>query len=334
MSSELDLFSLPPTQTSIENSGYIHYKPVSSITNESDAPIEFVVPSASEHYIDLAHTMLFIQAQIVPIEEEATENAKVGPVNNFLHSMFNQIDVFFNQKLVSLPNNLYSYRAYLESLLNYSPHAKESHLTASLWYNYTPGAFDASPNIAQSPNAGLVKRREFTLAKKTFDMIGHLHRDVFNQDKMLLNGVEMRLRLLRSKDAFCLMDSSDDGKFNIKIKEATLIVRRAKISPGILLAHANSLARSTAKYPITRVEVKSFTMHTGILRDTLNNVILGQLPKQIVIGFVDNRAFNVLRGKIPLIFIISTSTIFLCMWMVFKFPLKRCNHDSVMRVYM
>ena len=65
------------------------------------------------------------------------------------------------------------------------------------------------------------------------DLIGHIHSDIFNQDKMLLNGVEMLVRLLRNKDAFCLMDSSDDGKFSIKIKEATLIVHRAKVSPGI-----------------------------------------------------------------------------------------------------
>ena len=110
--------------------------------------------------------------------------------------------------------------------------------------------------------------------------------------KMLINGVEMRVRLVRSKDAFCPMDSTNDGRFGIKIKEATLIVRRIKINPGIFIAHANTLAKATAKYPITRVEVKTFTLHTGILGDSIDNAILGQLPKRIIIGFVDNRAFN------------------------------------------
>ena len=62
MWNELDLFTLPATQTFIEGSSFVNYKPVSSITDESDAPIEFAVPSASEHYIDLAHTMLFVKA--------------------------------------------------------------------------------------------------------------------------------------------------------------------------------------------------------------------------------------------------------------------------------
>jgi len=37
--SELDLFSVPPTQTSIESGLYVEYRPISSITD--GAPIEF-----------------------------------------------------------------------------------------------------------------------------------------------------------------------------------------------------------------------------------------------------------------------------------------------------
>ncbi|CAB0040136.1 unnamed protein product [Trichogramma brassicae] len=70
----------------------------------------------------------------------------------------------------------------------------------------------------------------------------------------------MRVRTVRSKDAFCLMDSTADGRFQVNIEEATLVVRRAKISPGVLLAHANTLTRSTIKMPLTRVEIKSFTL--------------------------------------------------------------------------
>jgi len=41
---------------------------------------------------------------------------------------------------------------------------------------------------------------------------------------------------------------------------ASLIVRGAKISPGVLLAHARMLSKTTAKsqYPLTRIEVKTF----------------------------------------------------------------------------
>ena len=41
------------------------------------------------------------------------------------------------------------------------------------------------------------------------------------------------------------------------------------------------------------------TMHTGIHGETLDNIILGQLPKRIIIGFVNNKAFNGDRALNP-----------------------------------
>jgi len=58
MKSELDIFSLPPTQTSIEKSDWIEYKPIASLTD--DAPIEFAIPGFGEEYLDLSHTLLAV----------------------------------------------------------------------------------------------------------------------------------------------------------------------------------------------------------------------------------------------------------------------------------
>lgn len=293
LKSELDLFSLPPTQTTIESGQWVHYKPVSSLTD--DSPIEFMVPGLSDEYLDLSHTMLSLRVSLQPLGRDpavigavpkGTPKAVVAPVNNLLHSLFSQADVFFNQKLVSPANNAYAYRAYIESLLNYNSAAKKSHLTTTLWYGDTAGKMD---EIGPG-NKGFAQRQQFLNAETSVDLIGHLHCDVFNQEKFLLNGVELRLRLVRSRDAFCLMESTNTH--GIHILEASLLVRRVTINPGVLLAHARALGRGTAKYPLTRVEVKAMTIHSGVQGDTLDNVFLGQLPKRMIVGFVDNKAFN------------------------------------------
>lgn len=291
LKSELELFTLPPTQTTIEGTQWVYYKPISSLTD--DSPIEFVIPGQGDEYIDLAHTMLSMRVEIPAIAAvKDTPVASVGPVNNLLHSMFNQVDVFLNQKLVSPPNNAYAYRAYIETLLNYGFGAKSSHLTSVLWYNDSATKMDD-----MDANSGLTNRKYLLTAGKSVDLLGHLHCDIFNQERFLLNGVEMRMRLVRTNDAFCLMSTSKEYK--IRIVEASLLVRRAKIAPGVLLAHARALSKSTAKYPLTRVEVKAISMHAGVHGDTLDNVILGQLPKRIIIGFVDNKAFNGDRSLNP-----------------------------------
>ena len=240
--------------------------------------------------------MLSIHAQIIPSNVEAWQKdvkartvPSIGPVNNLLHSLFSQVDVYLNQKLVSPPNNAYAYRAYIETLLNYGPAAKKSHLTSVLWYDDTPGNMD---DLADG-NDGLFARRRLLSVGKSVDLLGHLHCDIFNQERFLLNGVEMRLRLVRSKNNFCVMGSnSTDYTCGIKILEATLLVRRTKVGPGVLLAHVRALLKAIAKYPLTRVEVKTISLHAGAYGETIDNVMLGQLLKRIIIGFVDNKAFN------------------------------------------
>lgn len=282
---EISPFTLPPTQTTIEASQWVTYKPISTLSN--DAPIEFVVPGNSDEYIDLAHTLLCLRVNIKQTTtDELASTYVVGPVNNFLHSMFTQVDVLLNQKLVTPASNVYAYRAYIETLLNYGTDAKNSHLTSSLWYDDTPSQMDT----IGAANAGLKKRAELTAGGKTIELLGRLHVDLFNVQKYLINGVEMRLKLTRSRDSFCLMELKNNH--SVEIVEATLFIRRAKINPGILVAHAKALAKSTAKYPFTRVEVKTLTMRGGIHGETLDNVVLGQLPKRVIIGFVDNKAFN------------------------------------------
>ncbi|XP_033222855.1 uncharacterized protein F54H12.2-like [Belonocnema kinseyi] len=299
MKFELELFSLPPTQTTIEQANWIHYKPISSFRDS--APIEFVVPGSGDEYIDLAHTMLTIRARILPLtlpvanaSGQMPEDTTPGTINNNLHSMLNQIDVYFNGKLVSPPNDAYAYRAYIEILLNYSPDTKKSHLTTALWYDDTAGKMN---EIITDGNKGLAKRKTFTAGGKVFTLLGHLHCDVFNQEKFLLNGVEVRLRLVRACDSFSLLGESTSH--NLHIWEASLLVRRAKISPGILIAHAKALSKSTAKYPLTRIEVKAITMQSAFHGHTIDNVILGQLPKRLIIGFVSNKVFNGDFGSNP-----------------------------------
>ncbi|CAK1585275.1 unnamed protein product [Parnassius mnemosyne] len=128
-------------------------------------------------------------------------------------------------------------------------------------------------------NIGFVKRQELISESKEIEMIGHLHGDIFNQDKFLINGVEMSVKLVRSRESFNLIVGSNDVKFKVCITDATLIVRRARINPSVLLAHQKVLASTTAKYPITRAEVKVLTIPSGVQGKTLDNIFLGQYGK-------------------------------------------------------
>ena len=128
--SELDLFAVPPTQTSIEHGGWIEHQPITSL--DSGGPIEFVVPGAGDAYIDLANTYLLVRAKVVRgVGTDIADDTPVAPVNNWLHSLFSQVDVHLNDTLVTPSSNTYPFRAYVETLLSYGAEAKKTQLTTS-----------------------------------------------------------------------------------------------------------------------------------------------------------------------------------------------------------
>ena len=85
--SELDLFSVPPTQTSMESGNWIEYHPLTAVADGS--PIEFEIGGSGEDYIDFGNSMLYVQAKITqPDGNDLGAAANTGPVNLFLHSLF------------------------------------------------------------------------------------------------------------------------------------------------------------------------------------------------------------------------------------------------------
>ena len=282
---ELDLFQLPPTQTSVEGGDWIPYKPVASIND--DAPIEFHVPSHSDEYLDLSQTLIFIRAKIVQADgSKITDEMKVAPVNNFLHTMFSDVTVSLNQKIVSSASNLYPYRAYIETLFNYNLEAKSTRNQCELWFADHAGALDDIPN-----NDGFAKRGELVQKSKTFEMIGRPHCDLFGQNRYLPNGVDLSVKFVPSRAAFCIQ-ATGAVNFKCQIVEATLLVRKLTMSPSVLLGHAKALEKANYKLPVIRADMKCVTIPANVQSKSIANHYLGQMPTRLIIGFVTNSAMN------------------------------------------
>ena len=204
--------------------------------------------------------------------------------------------------MVSNLSPTYAYQAILETLLNYGIDAKSTHLGASLYAKDTASHMDVvNPGADDNDgvNTGLKARYAYTSESKTVDMIGPIHSDIFFQSKFLLNGVELRLKLNRSKSQFCLVSSAQHPGYKAVITGATLLVRKMKISPAVQLAHAEAMKQGPAKYPIQRCVIKVISIPGGTMSLNKDHIFLGQLPKRIVVGLVDNDAFNGTYTKNP-----------------------------------
>jgi len=250
-------------------------------------------------YIDMAKTQIMVKAKIVRSNgDDLDANDQVGPVNLTLHSLFSEVDLKLNDTQINSANNTYAYRAYLETLLSYGPDAKDSQLTAALYYKDTAGHLDVTHTTGNgATNAGLAKRQSFFADGRVVDMIGNLHSEICAQERLIPSDVGLRVRLIRNKDAFCLMSQNADYK--MQIIECKLLIHKVKVSPSVFIAHAKALERSNAKYPLRRVIVKTFTVSAGNLDFSQENLFSGQLPNRLVIGFVENEAFNGVCRKNP-----------------------------------
>ena len=337
--SEIDLFSLPPTQQSLERGRWIDYAPLSSVEN-SDSAITYLIAGTDE-YTDLSKTILTVTGKITA-EDGATltggNQTSVAPVNNFLHSLFKQVDVYLNGKQVTPAMGTYAYRAYIETLLNYDVSAKKSQFTSALYYkdtagymddpgslpgdpedisfvkgNYAPGSTSRNPNdnekvtlkIAEagSGNQGFAKRSEFIQNGKQFVLSGPIFADIFMNDRLLLNMVDLKVVLNRSNPKFCLMDLSGSGtpqvKPEVKLTDVILKIRKVKVDQTVSDGIERMLKQTPALYPVRRVECKILTVPGNFPTTRQDNIFSGIIPKTFVVGFVAVEAASGVYTKNP-----------------------------------
>jgi hypothetical protein len=305
LGTQLDLFSVPGTQTSQEKNAYFPHYPVSSL--EESGTIEFDIKPSS-HYTDLSSTRLYIKAKIDVESGNLPATDKATPVNMLMHALFSKVDVFVGEKMVTQSSGTYPWKAGIETLLNFGTDAKASHLWSSIMYSKdTAGrvddtnpddstAMDTGGNVV---NQGLKQRHERTKGGKEFELYAPLHVDFFMQPKYLISQVPIRIRLIRNPATFCLMSASGTTRYKINILNAALWVRRVSVSASVEVAHAKVLQNSNALYPIHRVEMEQVSVPVGTRAMTRDNFFAGRVPTRLVVGLLSNEAVNGSLTKSP-----------------------------------
>ena len=148
---------------------------------------------------------------------------------------------------------------------------------------------------AAGENKELVKQASFTKFSKVVDMMGRIHSDIFFQEKLLMNGISIRIRLVTCKDFFSFVSTDAALTFKIKIVRA----KKIRISNSVNLAHVKALEHANATYPIRNVEFKTFFMPTGNYDAVQKNLFMGQIPNRVFAGLVNTDTFNGSFAKNP-----------------------------------
>ena len=94
-------------------------------------------------------------------------------------------------------------------------------------------------------------------------MEGPLFLDLFEQSRLLVNGVSIGIKLWPSQDAFRLKTDSLTPKQKVQIVDVCFKLCVQRLNGGALVAHEKLLQEQPAMYPYLRSEIKTTSIAMG-----------------------------------------------------------------------
>ena len=289
---DVALFSTPPVNVAEEKISWVEYQP-SFISQGGYSSVQFNIPGNSTQYVDLSRSELYVKLKIV--KQDGTDfvdpdNESGFPVDNILHSMWSSVDVKLNHTLVSSSDTNYMYKAIIENLLNYNSETKKIQL-AAIGFSGESGNFEQTHPDDSPFNHGLRARSAWFKNVNFVEFVGPLMADICNQDRLILNSVDIDIKLWPSRDEFRLITNPDKLKCKLTIEEIYLNVCKVSVSPEVMMAHHSALKSTDAKYPFQRTDIRAFNIAKHSYGDTLQDIWQGEVPSRLIVGMVKSEAY-------------------------------------------
>lgn len=294
ITSALSIFTLPPTNVSISSSLVREYLPLNPLT---DVPYHFKIhPSTS--FIDLNKCYLLSEMCIKKVDANGNlvnidDNELVAPINLIGSTWIKNLKISVQGREVYDSNSLYAYKSYFDTELSFSRDVKDSHLQASGYF--TDGEDQDSLAVTQK---GFTSRKELFANSKPVQLITKIDADIFNQERYMVNGVEIDLQFTPNDTYFMLMASAGATQYKLEITSLKLYVKTLELVDGLALDIQKRLENKEAKYVNRKSYIKSTFLSPN--RTEYNGVLFtGQIPKRVILGMVENSAYVGHRTKSP-----------------------------------
>ena len=276
----LQLFDLPPTDTSMTAARMLEFTPISQGIN----PMEFVVPGV-DAFIDLSRSYFTMKLRLKKQNgADVDDGDLLYPANNLAHTLIKQLTCHLNGTLISPQNDSYAYKAYLETILNYNAQEGHTLLRPQGWFPtqhamMTTGLDFPTPLTANNlddatPHAHTAlsrpKKAAVLLSKQeqvpyqggaVRTLVFKPHSELFHLNKPLVPGVEIKLRFMFNSPDFFLNGVALHGRLTPQDLEMTFHLCQLTLSAPLYktLDTARHSRREVAKYPTVHSEIRVFS---------------------------------------------------------------------------
>ena len=223
-----------------------HEQEIFPTTSLHENCIEFEFQKDRNYYVDLRQTYLALKLKLVKgrgyetyntkevkkehkeeakVEEEETANEEPVPlvthVNNILHSIFSNVEVYINNQQIYNSNGLYVHKSYISNNFKGAISEYKGVLHCE---GYDCEEFPDELMEAPLSEPFFTRRMKMLSRPDGFKLYRKLGVDFFSTSELLYPNMKVRLRLIRARPNFYMI--SDNPNVSLGIVDCSLYTRR------------------------------------------------------------------------------------------------------------
>jgi len=279
---------------------------------DSDGPFTFTIPDIPNQVIDGQSIKALLMLQLETSTGVLAPNyAELSFIPDIGNGLFDSIQISINdESYTELTQEHYPYKSYVEKLLKHSDTAHKRHLASALampdgskffdsWVHYGSEAAKADKVPADKKRGNFWARSAFALGNGSkFSVVTPLHLDIFQASRYMPPGLKFNLTFHRTPPQFHILSKTADAdlvavanqEYRIKILDFRLEVNYFTLEGPL---RTQALQNRQFLVPFNKVVVHRTQFPVGYT--TLNFDINrggGIMPRQLLIGMVDSKAFQ------------------------------------------
>ena len=293
----LDIFAVKPTQTGVLKRYYMEISPTSI---QQGTSIELDYRSDTSAYCDLSGVLLCGKIRLVKANGQPMDANDVAfPITMYPSSMIKQFDVKLGNKIITLPQQMFPYKALIKTLLTRGQGSKSTQLGAQGFFKHKRGHMNdvlVDGDIEYRERAALFQR------SKWVDFAFTPPEEVFEMQKYLINNVRVNLRIILASPDFLILSSDPAKTYKYEVSGVVLKMPLITVSPGVILGHATGLQTQNARYPYIRVEMSNQSVGRGESNVNIYNICRKSVPSRLVFAIVSAEAYNGTQQTNPFYF--------------------------------
>ena len=218
--------------------------------------------------------------------DQEEEVARVTYVNNIMHSIFSNVEVYINNQQIYNSNGLYAHKSYISNNFKAAISEYKGVLHCE-GYDYEQDPEDIANPL---PDPFFTRRMKLLSRPDGFMLYGKLGIDFFSTSELLYPNMKIRLRLIRARPNFYMI--SDNPNVSLGIVDCSLYTRRIALKDDYHKKRMDMLAYAPVEYNYLETLAKTFIIPARQNQFIQENIFNNAPIRRIAIAMNTNSAFT------------------------------------------